>query len=173
MPHDESAPDAISGEQLARLLGQACKDDSPDDPVGSAVPVLPLIDDDFGAVDLQLAVEQLIKAANGATVLHMLHAGSFLLHCSVNGIKRRLAAADSDLNGLPGVLFRAASLALVKSIEVCLESINDFVGPLTIVHAERLGGGRASRKGLISDGTLAALGLDIEAYDREFKSRFP
>lgn len=172
MPHDESAPDAISSEQLTRLLGQAHRDDSPNDLLGTAVPVLPLNDDDFGAVDLQLAVEQLLKASKGATVLHMLHAGSFLLHCSANGIKRRLAAADSDLSGLSGVLFRAASLALVASIEACLDSINDFIGPLTMVHAERLGGGRVSRKGLISDGALTALGLDVEAYDREFKSRF-
>jgi hypothetical protein len=170
MPED-SPPDAISSERLAQLLGQAHQASDRAELLGTAVPVLPLKSEDFGAVDLQLAVEQLLQAADGATALHMLHAGSFLLHCAANAIKRRLVDSQPELDGIHGVLFKMASLSLVHTISACIGAISDFIDPMTMFHAEKLGGGPGSRKGLISDGALKALGLDVETYDREFKRR--
>jgi hypothetical protein len=170
---DQSAPDQVSKEALLAFLRNA-PDPEPDGrlPIGTAVPHLPLHSPDFGAVDLVLALEQILQAAGGATNVHLLHGSTFLLAIVVDTMERRLdALGDAELDGFAGLVFRAASHSLIGTIKSCIRSIDDFVAPLTAVHADSLGGGPGSRVGLISDGTLTALGIDIETYDREFKRR--
>lgn len=170
---DAQAPDSVSFKRLSELLGQAPADESNTSsaPIGSAVPVLPLGAPDFGAMDLVVAVEQILRASKGATALHMLHAGSFLLHCAAENIERRLQHPEADVGGAAGLLFKAASHALVATIRTCTNAVDEFTGPLTMWHAERVGGQPGSRKGLIHDGTLDALGIDVEDFDREFDRR--
>jgi hypothetical protein len=174
MSDHDAAPDRVSRETLQALLRNAPTPGASDRnlPIGTAVPVLPLDNADFGAVDLVVLLEQVLAAAGGATSLHLLHASSYLLNVVADAMERRLADPDfNDLNGVAGMLFKTATRALITSISACVRQIDDFVGPLTVIHVESVGGDPASRKGLISDGTLTALGIDIEAFDREFKRR--
>lgn len=169
---DAQAPDSVSFKRLSELLGHApAGQEAKASLLGSSVPVLPLDSEDFGALDLVVTLEQMLKAARGATALHMLHAGSFLLHCAADNIERRMRHPDVDVSGMTGLLFKAASVALVTTIRSCTAAIDDFTAPLTRLHAERFGGGPGSRKGLVHDGTLDALGIDVESFDREFNRR--
>lgn len=169
---DNSPPDRISQESLQSFLRKAPSESGRSLPIGSSVPLLPLDDKDFGAVDLVVALEQILSAAGGATSLHLLHASSYLLSVVTDAMERRLTDPDiANLNGIAGMLFRTATSALISSIGACVRQIDDFVGPLTVLHVESTGGAPGSRKGLITDGTLDALGIDKEAFDREFQRR--
>lgn len=165
-PH-ESAPDSVSFKELSQFLEQAPGDDDDETPVGTSVPVLPLGIEDFGAADLVLTLEQLIKASGRVTILHLLHASGYLLataaHYMEEGCKREAK------HGSEGFFFRATVQALIASLRQTAAGIDSFVGPLTVMHATRLGGRHGSRAGLISDGTLEALGLDKGDFDRRWQ----
>jgi hypothetical protein len=170
MSPDPSVPDQISQESLQQFLLNASSAGARDLPIGAAVPRLPLSDPDFGAADLVVALEQLLAAAGGANSLHLMHASSFLLSVVVAAMERRLEDPEiAEIGGLAGLVFLATTRTLIRGIVTCISQINDFIGPLTVVHAESVGGGPGSRKGIVSDGTLTALGLDIEEFDRRFK----
>jgi hypothetical protein len=176
-PSPDPVPDHVSHEALLGFLRNAPNPEQDGRlPIGTAVPHLPLNDNaDFGAVDLVLALDQILQAAGGATNVHLLHGSTFLLSIAVDTMERRLVALDDDINaelgGFAGLVFKATARSLIDVIKSCIDKIDDFVTPLTAVHADSLGGGPNSRLGLISDGTLTALGIDIETYDREFKRR--
>jgi hypothetical protein len=174
MSPDPSAPDQISQEALREFLLNASSTEGRQLPIGAAVPKLPLDSPDFGAADLVVALEQLLAAAGGANSLHLMHASSFLLSVVVASMERRLEDPDiAEIGGLAGLVFMTTARMLIKGINTCIREIDDFIGPLTVIHAEAVGGGPGSRKGLVSDGTLTALGLDIEDFDRRFKPPTP
>jgi len=173
MSPDPSVPDQISQESLRQLLLNASTEGK-QLPIGTAVPKLPLDSPDFGAADLVVALEQLLAAAGGANSLHLMHASSFLLSVVVASMERRLEDPGiAEIGGLAGPVFLTTTRTLTRGIVTCISQIDDFIGPLTAVHADTVGGGPGSRKGLVSDGTLTALGLDIEEFDRRFKRPAP
>lgn len=171
-PDSPGAPDQISRESLQAFLRNAPSGSERKLPIGTATPRLPLDAKDFGAVDLVVLLEQVLAAAGGATSLHLLHASSYLLNVVADAMELHLRDPDIvGLGGVAGLLFKTSARALISVISVCVRQIDDFVGPLTVLHAESLGGGPSDRRGLISDGTLNALGIDVEAFDREFQRR--
>lgn len=171
----DSAPDSVSPDQLRQLFAKASSNDD-DRVIGVNVPEMPLDIEEFGAVDLVVLLEQVLRRSNGATSLHLLHASSYLLHVAADSLEHQANEVDryqSDgvIYSITSVFFRAATQALIRAIHDCVAQIESFIGPITRMHAERVGGGPLSRKGIVSDQALHALGIDVEAYDAELRRR--
>jgi len=174
---DDQAPDAVSAQKLQELLSQA-SGESRAAVVGSHIPELPLAVPAFGAVDLVVLLEQVLCKSGGATPLHLLHASSYLLRLAAEAlvlhterVVQRFESGGGFLDSASNLLFRAATQALINTIHGCVEQIDSFVAPITRMHAERVGGGPDSRKGIVSDDALNAMGIDVDAYDQELKRR--
>lgn len=173
----DRAPDAVSAERLREFFFQAGAE-TRGRIIGDRVPELPLAVPQFGAVDLVVLLEQVLCKSGGATPLHLLHASSYLLRLAADALEAQAEAVirqhegeGGRINAIPNTLFRAATQALINTIHNCVGQIESFVAPITRMHAERIGGGPDSRKGIVSDGALSAMGIDVDAYDRELRRR--
>lgn len=160
-------PDAISSDQLRSLLHQSTRDE-PFGIVGEKVPVLPLGSSDAGAADLLLASQQLLRAAGGASILQLLHAGCYILSVAVEMLDHQLEGLRNERVSPADIIFLGASRSISSSIKSCVTLVQGFLGPLTAFHAQANHSTPGSRKAVISDGALTALGIDVSAYDVEF-----
>lgn len=168
---DNRPPDAISSEQLRQLLKQASEAaDSYEHAIGTAVPVLPLSAQDAGVGDLVLGVEQLVAAAGGATTLQMLHACMYLLSMAGHALANRINNDEVDWSEHPAQLIYMQTRSLIQAINQCIDCIEAFSAPLTVYHVHNVGNNSQNpRKGLVSDATLNALGIDIATYDDQIR----
>lgn len=162
----DSAPDAISSDQLRSFLK-----DSADGPglVGSRVPSLPLERPDAGLADLLLANQQLLRASNGASPLQLLHAGCYIFSVAVEVLDRQIAQVSGEPTSVGDMIILTSTRHVIASIKSCVAAVEAFLQPLTSIHLAQCGLPHGSRKGLISDGALQALGIDIAAYDADFR----
>lgn len=177
----ERVPDSISAEELMARLAKAPSDTENNEtpPLGTAVPVLPLSEDDAGVLDLCIAVEQIITASGGAPLIQVLQC---LLYLAV-GATDRLNESIDELRQIPDPHaaeaadeMRQATLALARASTM----ISSVVGPVTagavLVRCREeniplMGSGQVPRRIFVSDALLQALGVEPAAFTAYLRRR--